>query len=57
MIQDMTDTCWTFRDKLMMIDGVAMKECKLYIKASIQLSARGELHTKQIGIEKTRLLG
>ena len=45
---------WTFREKLLISEGVAMKGKRISIQAELQTQAL-EHHSNQIGMETTRL--
>ena len=47
---------WYYRDELAVIDGVVMKGRCIIIPTSLKQQVLDQLHTNQMGIEKTKLL-
>ena len=47
---------WSYRDDLMVIDGVVMKGRHITIPVVLKQQVLDQLHTNHIGIEKTKLL-
>ena len=47
---------WSFREKITILDGIALKGRKIIIPKGLQDKAPKQLHLKHRDIEKTRLL-
>ena len=44
---------WSFRDEIVVTDGIAVKGRRIIMLVSLQRRALDQMHVKQIGIEKT----
>ena len=47
---------WSYRDELVVIDGVILKDRCIIIPNSLRQQVLNQLHTNHMGIEKTKLL-
>ena len=47
---------WSFRDEVVVIDWIAMKDRRIIIPTSLQKSELHHLHVNHMGTEQTRLL-